>query len=121
MRYLVKARPIPARKAELLAKVADGSLGTGSVAFGEYEKNMHQARELDDGTVCWLEVCFCSTPLQEERPYWEAYFQGMTIEYARNPRHCRDANGEEPRACFHCDCTQALGDDMATWGRPFLR
>jgi hypothetical protein len=51
-----------------------GTLGTGSVAFGEYVKNMRQARILEDGTVCWIEICFCPTPLNEGKPYWEEYF-----------------------------------------------
>jgi glucose-6-phosphate 1-dehydrogenase len=30
--------------------------------------------ERDDGRVQWVEVCYCATPLAEEREYWEPYF-----------------------------------------------
>lgn len=76
MRYLVKAKLKPSMAAELHEAISKGTLGTGSVAFGEYVRNMRQARLLEDGTVCWVEICFCATPLNEERPYWEKYFEG---------------------------------------------
>jgi hypothetical protein len=75
MRYLVRARVKPGREAALLRAIEDGTLGRGSVAGGEYLRNMRDARLCDDGTTRWVEVCFCGTPLDEERPYWEQYFE----------------------------------------------
>jgi hypothetical protein len=120
MKYLVKAKVKESLRPELLQEIADGTLGTGSVAFGEYVKNMKQARVLDDGTVCWVEVCFCHSPLDEERPYWEKYFTDITIENARDPKYCQDANGERRRACLECSCTDALEEEMQSWGKPFI-
>jgi hypothetical protein len=120
MRYLVKAKLIQSKKDELLQEITNGTLGTGSVAFGEYVKNMRHARVLDDGTICWIEVCFCSTPLNEEKPYWEKYFGNIEIENAQDPRNCQDSNGELKRACFDCACTQELEDKMLNWGEPFI-
>ncbi len=65
MRYLVTARPKPARRCDLLRSIEDGTLGRGSVAEGEYLRDMHEARVLDDGKVKWVEVCYCATPLEE--------------------------------------------------------
>jgi hypothetical protein len=65
MRYLVKARVKPGREAELLKAIEDGTLGTGSVAGGEYLRNMQAARLCRDGTARWVEVCYCPEPLQE--------------------------------------------------------
>jgi hypothetical protein len=75
---------------------------------------------LDNETVCWVEVCFCSTPLQEERPYWEEYFELLQIKNAHNRRRCKDLNGSEPWACSDCDCTQRLEGEMEKWGQKFL-
>ena len=74
MRYLVKARVKPGREAAILKAVEAGTLGEGSVAGGEYLRNMEVARLCPDGTAGWVEVCYCPSHLQEERPYWEEYF-----------------------------------------------
>jgi hypothetical protein len=108
MRYLVTARVKPGRRAALRAAIADGTLGAGSVAGDEYLRNMAEARQLDDGRVKWVETCFCATPLQEERPYWEPYFTLESVKDAHARRTCRDENGTEPWACTQCDCTRRL-------------
>jgi len=74
MRYLVRARIKPGREADLLRAIDNETLGHGSVAEGEYLRNMKDAQLCADRTVRWVEVCYCPTPLQEERPYWEQYF-----------------------------------------------
>ena len=73
MRYLVTARVKPGKEAELLRAIDDGSLGAGSVAGTEYLRNIGNARIYDDGRIKWIEVCFCDSPLAEERPYWESF------------------------------------------------
>ena len=120
MKYLVKANLKPSVKSELLAKIEQGSLGLGSVAFGEYVKNMRSARLLDDGTVCWIEVCFCAAPLAEEMPYWQEFFDNISVQNAQDPKYCLDSNGDDERACLQCSCTQELEEQMSGWGRPFL-
>src|SRR5262249_31798807 len=82
MRYLVTARVKPGREAALLQAIEDGSLGAGSVAGGEYLRNMTEARLRDDGAARWVEVCFCAKPLEEERPYWEEYFDLVKVQDA---------------------------------------
>jgi hypothetical protein len=120
MRYLVTARVKPGREADLLKAIEDGTLGTGSVAGDEYLSNMEAARLRDDGSARWVEVCFCDTPLAEERPYWEEYFELVRVQDAHNRRRCRDLNGTEPWACCACDCTERLEAWLATRDRPFL-
>ena len=56
---------------------------------------MQQARQLPDGSVKWVETCFCATPLEEERPYWEAYFDLVSIKDAHARSRCRHENGTE--------------------------
>ena len=120
MRYLVTARVRPGQEAALARAIEDGTLGLGSVAGDEYFRNMAQARRIEDGTVRWVEVCFCWEPLEEERPYWEEYFDLVRVQDAHSRRKCRDLEGTEPWACCDCDCTERLEERMEGWGRPFL-
>jgi hypothetical protein len=120
MRYLVTARVRPGRAADLLRAIEDGTLGEGSVAGAEYLRNMQDARLVADGKVKWVEICFCATPLAEERPYWEEYFEFDTIKDAHARHRCRDENGTEPWACCDCDCTARLELKLAERGRGFL-
>jgi hypothetical protein len=120
MRYLVRARVKPGRERELLAAIEAGTLGSGSVAGDEYVRNMHDARLFDDGAARWVEVCYCAEPLQEERPYWEEYFDLIRVQDAHTRHKCRDENGSEPWACSDCDCTARLETRLASQGEPFL-
>jgi hypothetical protein len=89
-------------------------------AGSEYLRNMQEARICPDGTARWVEVCYCSVPLEEERAYWEQYFELVKVQDAHDRRLCRDQNGSEPLACENCDCTQRLERKLATVGDPFL-
>jgi len=120
MRYLVRARVKPGCEAALLKAIEDGTLGYGSVAEGEYLRNMQDARLSGEKTVRWVEVCYCPTPLQEERPYWEEYFDLLRVQDAHDRRRCRDENGSEAWACGACDCTERLEGKLATQGKPLL-
>jgi hypothetical protein len=120
MRYLVTARVKPGKEAELLQAIEQGTLGHGSVAGGEYLRNMEAARLRQDGSVRWVEVCFCALPLQEERPYWEEFFELVRVQDAHARHRCRDLNGTEPWACCDCDCTERLEAKMASRDSSFL-
>ncbi len=120
MRYLVKARVKPGQEKALLRAVADGSLGRGSIASDEYIYDVEQARLRNDGTTEWVEVCYCATPLQEERPYWEEFFELMRVQDAHSRRNCRHENGTEAWACNNCNCTQRLEERLQKTGKPFL-
>src|SRR6202007_883313 len=120
MRYLVRARIKPGRERDLLHAIENGTPGQGSVAEGEYLRNMNEARLCTDQTVRWVEVCYCPTPLQEERPYWEEYFELVKVQDAHDRRKCRDKNGSEPWACGDCDCTARLEKRLKDSGERFL-
>lgn len=120
MRYLVKARLKTGCAPRLLQAIRNGTLGKGSVAGGEYLRDMQKARLFDDGTARWVEICFCETPLQEERPYWEEFFELTRVQDAHDRRRCGDKNGSEPWACMGCDCTQRLEKKLASSGKPFI-
>ena len=104
----------------MLEAIHQETLGQGSVAEGEYLRNMNDARHCADGTARWVEVCYCPTPLQEEQPYWEQYFDLTRVQDAHDRRKCRDQNGTEPWACSGCDCTARLERRLRATGTPFL-
>ena len=120
MRYLVRARVRPGREQALLRAIENGTLGQGSVAGDEYLRNMREARVFADQTLRWVEVCYCPTPMQEERPYWEEYFELHRVQNAHDRRQCRDENSSEPWACGECDCTRRLEERLKEKGKPFL-
>jgi hypothetical protein len=120
MRYLVKARLKEGCSQALLRAVQAGTLGQGSVAGDEYIHNMNEARVDDEGVASWVEVCYCATPLQEERPYWEEYFSLLKVQDAHSRRNCRHENGRESWACSGCDCTKKLEESLRGKGKPFL-
>jgi hypothetical protein len=120
MRYLVTARVKPGEDDALAQAIDERTLGAGSVAGDEYFRNMAAARRLDDGRVQWVEVCYCATPLEEEREYWEQYFDLEKIQNAHARSRCRDLNGSEPWACSECDCTARLEARLENKGRAFV-
>jgi len=120
MRYLVRGRVKPGREADLLEAIEQETLGQGSVAEGEYLRNMQDARLFPDQTARWVEVCYCPTPLLEERPYWDEYFELTRVQDAHDRRQCRDENGSESWACNRCDCTARLDERLKSSGKPFL-
>jgi hypothetical protein len=123
MRYLVTARLRPGRAPSLLQAITTRRLGRGSVAGDEYLRNMAAARTASPDaadTARWVEVCFCDTPLAEERPYWEEYFELLRVQDAHSRKRCRDLSSAEPWACVDCDCTGRLEARLASRGEPFL-
>lgn len=120
MRYLVQARIKPGREKALDEAIQSKELGRGSIAGDEYLHNMQHARVNEDGAVQWVETCFCATPLEEERPYWEKYFDLLSIKDAHSRRNCRHENGTQPWACCECDCTAKLEAKLQKTGESFL-
>jgi len=120
MRYLVQARVKPGQEKSLLQAIADGTLGQGSIAGDEYIYDLEQARISENGIAHWVETCFCDTPLAEERPYWEEYFELLSIKDAHHRKNCRHENGTEPWACTYCTCTKRLEERLQQQGRTFL-
>ncbi len=120
MRYLVKAHVKTGNEFTLLRAIENDTLGRGSIAGDEYLHNMEQARVNENGVATWVETCFCDPPLAEERPYWEEYFELMSVKDAHSRRNCRHENETEPWACCDCDCTKELEEKLRTQGTSFL-
>jgi hypothetical protein len=120
MRYLVKARVKSGKDRALVRAVDQGTLGRGSIAGDEYLDNMREARVDESGVTTWVETCFCDPPLAEERPYWEEYFELLSVKDAHSRRTCRHENETELWACCDCDCTKKLEEKLQTQGTSFL-
>jgi hypothetical protein len=121
VRYLVKAKLKPGKAPSLLDAINKGTLGRGSIAGDEYVHNMNEARVDAQGAATWVETCFCDLPLEEERPYWEEYFELLKVMDAHSRRNCRHENGTEAWACCDCDCTRKLEDKLQGQGSAFLQ
>jgi hypothetical protein len=120
MRYLVTARVKSGKDAALRDSIDEGTLGEGSIAGDEYLRNMENARTDEKGRVKWVEVCYCPTPLAEEREYWEEYFDLEKVQDAHARSRCRDLSGQEYWACGECDCSEKLEARLASRGESFL-
>ena len=120
MRYLVTARVKPGQESALCDAIDQEILGEGSIAGDEYLRNMKDARTDNSGRVKWVEVCYCPTPLAEEREYWEEYFDLEKVQDAHARSRCRDLNGQEYWACSDCDCSAKLEKRLASRGASFL-
>jgi hypothetical protein len=120
MRYLVKARVRTGQEQSLLRAMDRGTLGKGSIAHDEYQHDINRARVDPAGIATWVETCFCDPPLEEERPYWEKYFELLVVKDAHSRRNCRHENGTEAWACCACDCTKRLEEKLQSKGESFL-
>jgi hypothetical protein len=120
VRYLVRARVRPQQHEALLEAIESKSLGRGSVAEDEYLRNMRAARVDADGTVKWVEICYCTRPLDEERPYWERFFELSRVQDAHDRSRCRHENGTELWSCDSCDCSARLEAKLAKSDESFV-
>jgi hypothetical protein len=122
MRYIVKAKMKEGRRHQLKQAIDNGSLGKGSIAGGEYIRNMKSARLLEDGTATWIEVCFCAPPLAEERPYWEEYFELLEIIDAVERTTCKlKTLGGIKMTCKGCSCTAEKEKELDGLGKSFYQ
>ena len=121
MRYVLKARVKSNREQSLLNAINTGTLGRGSIAGDEYLHNMNEASVNRDGVATWVETCFCDPPLAEERPYWEKYFDLLSVKDAHSRSNCRHENGTEPWGCCDCNCTKKLEEKLSEQGESFLQ
>ena len=120
MRYLVKAQVKPGQESALVRAIENETLGKGSIAGDEYLHDMKQARMNKKAVAIWVETCFCDPPLEEERPYWEKYFELLSVKDAHARKNCRHESGTQAWACCDCDCTRRLEQKLQKTGSPFL-
>jgi hypothetical protein len=103
MRYLVRARVKPGRESDLLRAIEKQTFGEGSVAEGEYLRNMSEARLCDDQTARWVEVCYCPPRCRKN---------GLTGKNSSTSQKCRTpttaANAATRTAANHGPAATAI-------------
>jgi hypothetical protein len=119
MRYLVKARVKSGCEQRLLEAIETGSLGND---YAGYLRSMQQARVGQDGIVHWVEACYCDIPLQNERSFWDQYFELISVKDALDRNNCRDVTGTtaDSTPCSKCDCTKRLEQRLLKRGESLL-
>ena len=78
MHYTVQARLIPDTAADLLRKLTDGTVAQQKPYGREVVASMKRAVVDAEGVVRWSEVCYCPTPLEQERAnVYDQHFTGI--------------------------------------------
>ena len=77
-------------------------------------KSAAKARIGVDGVCTWVEVCFCPAPLQEEKPYWEDYFDLVRIQDAHARTRVAATPWSQPWITWPVPRTKAKGSSRST-------
>lgn len=81
MHYIVFARLLPESSADLLRKLADGSIESQKPDGKEIVASMQRAVIDEEGLVRWSEVCYCPAPLAHEREtVYDHHFTDIATE-----------------------------------------
>ncbi len=121
MKYLVRARIKEGTDDQLIRVIADGTVPGAPGYFAAHLADCFaQAQRQDDGSVLWIETCYCERyfgePLAEEKEYITRYFELGRVKKVVAARKCGDMNGKEPFKCDTCDCDLPLRRRLS--GRP---
>ena len=85
MHYTVRARLIPETAAEFLRKLTDGSVAQQEPYGREVVASMKRAVVDAEGVVRWSEVCYCPTPLEQERAnVYDQHFTAIETQEAED-------------------------------------
>jgi hypothetical protein len=74
MDYRVKARVLEGKEKTLREAIETGALGKGEIFEKEMQGAMQEAR-VSNGLITFYEICYCPSPLQEEREYYDRYLE----------------------------------------------
>ena len=81
MHYTVQARLIPGTAADFLRKLTDGTVEKQKPYGKEVVASMQRAVIDEEGVVRWSEVCYCPTPLEQERAnVYDQHFTAIETE-----------------------------------------
>lgn len=79
--YLVKAKPVEDKLAELRTRLDAGEVREFEPFGRSLEQSLRGARRAEDGDAVWEEVDYCSPPLQAEREaILDDYFERIEVE-----------------------------------------
>jgi hypothetical protein len=79
--YLVTARPLPERIADLESKLVERAFVQLRPFGRALTESLEAARRLPDGTAIWEEEDYCRPPLAQEREaVLDRYFEDLSVE-----------------------------------------
>ena len=113
MKYLVRARLKEGAEDRVRRVILNGAVPDAPTYFADHLADCFaQAQGQVDGSVLWIETCYCERyfgePLAEEREYITRYFDLGRVKKVVAAKKCGDMNGEEPFKCDTCDCDLPL-------------
>lgn len=109
MKYLIQARMKEGAAAQVRRVIDRGEVPGAPSYFADHLADCFaEAQRQDDGSVLWIETCYCERylgeALAEEKRYIERYFELGKVKKVVAAKKCGDLSGERPFECDGCDC-----------------
>ncbi len=109
MKYLVRARLKTDAEGRVREVLQRGAVPGAPSYFADHLADCFaEARCQADGSVLWIETCYCERyfgeALAEEKRYIERYFELGRVKQVVAATKCGDMSGEQPFECDGCDC-----------------
>ncbi len=83
MDYHVKARVLEGKEKALREAIETRALGKGEVFEKSMQGAMQEAR-VSGGLITFYETCYCPSPLEQEREYYDRYLEILETQVVEN-------------------------------------
>ena len=109
MKYLVQARMKEGAGEQVRRVIDRGEVPGAPHYFADHLADCFaEAQRQNDGSVLWIETCYCERylgeALAEEKKYIEQYFELGKVKKVVAAKKCGDMTGTQPYECDGCDC-----------------
>jgi hypothetical protein len=109
VKYLIRASIKAGQEGPVREVIRRGKVPGAPSYFADHLADCFgEAQRQDDGTVLWIETCYCERyfgeALAEEKAHIERYFELGQVKKVVAAKKCGDMTGEDPFKCDGCDC-----------------
>ncbi len=109
MKYLVRAHLKKGTEDRLREVIRRGEVPGAPSYFADHLADCFaEAQRQEDGSLLWIETCYCERylgeALAEEKAYIGRYFELGRVKKVVAAKKCGDMSGERPFECDGCDC-----------------
>ncbi len=109
VKYLVRARMEEGAGEQVRRVIARGKVPGAPSYFADHlAECFAEAQRQEDGSVLWIETCYCERylgqALAEEKEYIQRYFDLGQVKKVIAAKKCGDMSGERPFECDACAC-----------------
>ena len=109
MKYLVRAQMNDGAEDQVRQIIRRGTVPGAPSYFADHLADcFSEAQQQGDGSVLWIETCYCERylgeALAEEKEYIGRYFDIGKVKKVVAAKKCGDMTGDEPFKCDDCDC-----------------